>query len=142
MVVVSANENLPIDDFKSQKQFLNFSRIPLYSNQNEKITGYILLQDVLKNNSDNKNVKSSLKEFKRDILTVPNTINLFVLFNRLVEKKEHISVVVDEYGGLDGIITMEDVIETFLGLEIMDESDQVIDMQKYAKQKWQKKNVK
>ena len=131
-MVVSADENLTIDDFKSQKHFLNFSRIPLFSNQNEKITGYILLQDVLKNNSDNKNVKTSLKEFKRDILTIPNTINLFVLFNRLVEKKEHISVVVDEYGGLDGIITMEDVIETFLGLEIMDESDQVIDMQKYA----------
>ena len=142
VVVVSANENLKIDDFKSQKQFLNFSRIPLYSDQNEKITGYILLQDVLKNNSDKNNVKTYLKGFKRDILTVPNTINLFVLFNRLVEKKEHISVVVDEYGGLDGIITMEDVIETFLGLEIMDESDQVIDMQKYAKLKWQKKNVK
>ena len=142
VVVVSADENLTIDDFKSQKHFLNFSRIPLFSNQNEKITGYILLQDVLKNNSDNKNVKTSLKEFKRDILTIPNTINLFVLFNRLVEKKEHISVVVDEYGGLDGIITMEDVIETFLGLEIMDESDQVIDMQKYAKQKWLKKKVK
>ena len=142
VVVVSANENLKTDDFKSQKQFLNFSRIPLFSDQNEKITGYILLQDVLKNNSDKNNLKNSLKEFKRDILTVPNTINLFVLFNRLVEKKEHISVVVDEYGGLDGIITMEDVIETFLGLEIMDESDQVIDMQKYAKQKWQKKNVK
>ena len=139
VVVVSANENLTIDNFKSQKHFFNFSRIPLFSNQNEKITGYVLLQDVLKNNSDNKNVKTSLKEFKRDILTVPNTINLFVLFNRLVEKKEHISVVVDEYGGLDGIITMEDVIETFLGLEIMDESDQVIDMQKYAKQKWLKK---
>ena len=141
-MVVSANENLTIDDFKSQKQFLNFSRIPLYSDQNEKITGYILLQDVLKNNSDKNNVKTYLKGFKRDILTVPNTINLFVLFNRLVEKKEHISVVVDEYGGLDGIITMEDVIETFLGLEIMDESDQVIDMQKYAKQKWLKKKVK
>ena len=137
VVVVSANENLTIDDFKSQKQFLNFSRIPLFSDQNEKITGYILLQDVLKNNSDKNNVKTSFKGFKRDILTVPNTINLFVLFNRLVEK-EHISVVVDEYGGLDGIITMEDVIETFLGLEIMDESDQVIDMQKYAKQNGKK----
>ena len=67
---------------------------------------------------------------------------MFVLFNRLIEKKEHISIVVDEYGGLDGIITMEDVIETFLGLEIMDESDQVIDMQKYAKQKWIQKNTK
>jgi len=66
---------------------------------------------------------------------------LFVLFNRLVEQKEHISIVVDEYGGFEGIITMEDVIETFLGLEIMDESDQVIDMQKYAKQKWQKKKL-
>ena len=51
VVVVSANENLTIDDFKSQKQFLNFSRIPLFSDQNEKITGYILLQEVLKNNS-------------------------------------------------------------------------------------------
>ncbi|MBH83794.1 MAG: hemolysin [Flavobacteriales bacterium] len=142
VVVVSANENLSIVDFKSQKKYLNFSRIPLFSDQNEKITGYILLQDVLKNNTDNKNVQTRLSEFKRDILTVPNTINLFVLFNRLIEKKEHISIVVDEYGGLDGIITMEDVIETFLGLEIMDESDQVIDMQKYAKQKWIQKNTK
>ena len=75
-----------------------------------------------------------MKDFKRDILTVPNTINLFVLFNRLVQKKEHISIVVDEYGGFDGIITMEDIIETLLGLEIVDESDQVADMQKYAKQ--------
>jgi len=139
VVVVSADENLSIESFKSQKQFLNFSRIPLFSIQNEKITGYILLQDILKNNSE---IKTNLKDFKRDILTVPNTINLFVLFNRFVQQKEHISVVVDEYGGLDGIITMEDVIETFLGLEIMDESDKVIDMQKYAKQKWLKKNVK
>ena len=142
VVVVSANENMSIDNFKSQKKYLNFSRIPLFSDQNEKITGYVLLQDVLKNNSNNKNVKTNLSEFKRDILAVPNTINLFVLFNRLIEKKEHISIVVDEYGGLDGIITMEDVIETFLGLEIMDESDQVVDMQKYAKQKWIQKNTK
>lgn len=142
VVVVSANENMSIDNFKSQKKYLNFSRIPLFSDQNEKITGYVLLQDILKNNSNNKNVKTNLSEFKRDILAVPNTINLFVLFNRLIEKKEHISIVVDEYGGLDGIITMEDVIETFLGLEIMDESDQVVDMQKYAKQKWIQKNTK
>ena len=77
--------------------------------------------------------------FKRDILTIPNTITLFSLFNQLIAKKEHIAVIVDEYGGLDGIVTMEDIIETLLGLEIIDEKDQVIDMRKYAKEKWQQK---
>ena len=140
VVVISADENLKIEDFKTQKHFFNFSRIPIFSDQNEKITGYILLQEILKSNNK-KRSGLILKDFKRDILTVPNTINLFSLFNRLVEKKEHISIVVDEYGGLEGIITMEDVIEAFLGLEIMDESDQVIDMQKYAKQKWLSKKI-
>jgi CBS domain containing-hemolysin-like protein len=134
VVVVSANENLSLESYLEQKPISNFSRIPLFSEQKEKITGYVLLLDLLKNNSDENISKKILKDFKRDILTVPNTINLFVLFNRLVQKKEHISIVVDEYGGFDGIITMEDIIETLLGLEIVDESDQVADMQKYAKQ--------
>ena len=134
VVIVSANENLSLESYLVQKPISNFSRIPLFSDQKEKITGYVLLLDLLKNISDENNSKKILKDFKRDILTVPNTINLFVLFNKLVQKKEHISLVVDEYGGLDGIITMEDVIETLLGLEIVDESDQVADMQKYAKQ--------
>ena len=134
VVIVSANENLSLESYLVQKPISNFSRIPLFSEQKEKITGYVLLLDLLKNISDENNSKKILKDFKRDILTVPNTINLFVLFNKLVQKKEHISLVVDEYGGLDGIITMEDVIETLLGLEIVDESDQVADMQKYAKQ--------
>ena len=60
-MVVSANENMSIDNFKSQKKYLNFSRIPLFSDQNEKITGYVLLQDILKNNSNNKNVKTIIK---------------------------------------------------------------------------------
>ena len=72
-------------------------------------------------------------------MTLPNSINLFSLFNKLIEKKEHISMIVDEYGGFDGIVTMEDIIETLLGLEIIDENDKVIDMQEYAKQKWKKK---
>lgn len=140
VVVVSANEDLSVENFIEQKPIPNFSRIPLFSDQKEKITGYVLLLDILKNNSEENKPKKKLKDFKRDILTVPNTINLFVLFNRLVQKKEHISIVVDEYGGFDGIITMEDIIETLLGLEIIDESDQVIDMQKHAKQIWKNKS--
>ena len=80
-----------------------------------------------------------LKDLKREILTIPNSVNVFSLFNQFLEKKEHIALIVDEYGGFDGIITMEDIIETLLGLEIIDENDQVVDMQLYAKEKWFKK---
>ena len=83
-----------------------------------------------------------VKEFRRDILVVPSNVTLFNLWDELLEKKEHITVVVDEYGGLDGIVTMEDIIETLLGLEITDENDTVIDMQKYAKEKWRRNKSK
>ena len=68
-------------------------------------------------------------------------INVFALFNKLLEEKEHISIVIDEYGGLVGIITLEDIFETLIGLEIIDESDQEVDMQKFARQKWENKKV-
>ena len=67
---------------------------------------------------------------------------LFNLWDQILEEKEHISIVVDEYGGLAGIVTMEDIIETLIGLEITDENDTIIDMQKYAKRRWQDKQKK
>ena len=96
------------------------------------------MQDYIEKISDKKNLKTKLKTLRRDILKVPNSINVFALFNQLLEKKEHISIVIDEYGGLVGIITLEDILETLIGLEIIDESDQEIDMQKFARQKWKK----
>ena len=136
VVVFSADENLTIEEFCNDKNYLQFSRIPIYSNQIENITGYIFLQDVIEKKSNSKNLNIKLKTLKRDILTVPKTINVLLLFNQLLERKEHMSIVVDEYGGLSGIITTEDIIETLIGLEIIDETDKVVDMQKFAKQKW------
>lgn len=140
VVVISAQENTTIEEFKSQTKYLNFSRIPLFSNQNETITGYVFLQDILEKAANDTIKNTPLSTFKRQILTIPNTISIFSLFNKLIEKKEHIAIVVDEYGGLDGIVTMEDIIETLLGLEIIDEKDKIIDMQKYAKEKWLRKH--
>ena len=59
------------------------------------------------------------------------------LFETLIEQKEHIALVVDEYGSVSGLVTMEDVIETLLGLEIMDESDGVEDLQHLARKNWE-----
>ena len=83
-----------------------------------------------------------LKDIKRDIVIVPNSIVLYTLWEKLLEKKEHISLIVDEYGGLDGIVTMEDIIETLLGLEIIDEKDTITDMQKYARERWKERQTK
>ena len=60
------------------------------------------------------------------------------IWEKLLEKKEHISIIIDEYGSLRGIVTMEDVIETMLGHEIVDEKDEVVDMQEFAKEQWEK----
>ena len=122
---------------------MNFSRIPTYNNQNEKITGYIFLQDVLEKLTDEKDSNDILiKKFKRDVLRVPSNVTLLNLWDKLVAKKEHIAIVIDEYGGIDGIVTMEDVIETLLGLEITDENDEIVDMQKYAKERWRARQEK
>ena len=141
VVVFSANEDNTLGNFSKEHKKIKFSRIPLYSQQIENITGYIFLQDYIEKISDKKNLKTKLKTLRRDILKVPNSINIFALFNQLLEKKEHISIVFDEYGGLVGIITLEDILETLIGLEIIDESDQEVDMQKFARQKWENEKV-
>ena len=143
VVVTSIDENLTLKDFQNDKKYLNFSRIPTYSKQNEKITGYIYIQDILEKISEQINSNLLIKEFKRNVLTIPSSITLYKLWDEMLEKKEHISIVVDEYGGLDGIVTMEDIIETLIGLEITDENDTIIDMRKYAKKRWKnKQNIK
>ena len=138
VVVFLANESLDLDSFSKEKNFSKHTRIPVYTNNVENVTGYVFLQDVIEKMS-NKNNNLILKDLKRQILTVPNSVNVFSLFNQFLKKKEHIALIVDEYGGFDGIITMEDIIETLLGLEIIDENDKIVDMQLYAKEKWYKK---
>ena len=141
VVVFSADEDNTLEKFSKEHNKIKFSRIPLYSKQMENITGYIFLQDYIEKISNKKHLNNKLKTLRRDILKVPSSTNVFTLFNQLLEKKEHISIVIDEYGGLVGIVTLEDILETLIGLEIIDESDQEEDMQKFARQKWQKKKV-
>jgi Mg2+/Co2+ transporter CorC len=81
----------------------------------------------------------SLETIAREILVVRETLPLPDLLERLLDRLEHIALVVDEYGGVAGVVTMEDVVETLLGLEIVDEADSVEDMQALARQQWFKR---
>jgi CBS domain containing-hemolysin-like protein len=141
VVVAAADENLTLQDFLQNKDYLKFSRIPVYAGNDENITGYVFRQKVFENLAEDKHTLK-LKEIKRDIIVVPDTIVLFSLWEKLLLKKEHIALIVDEYGGLDGIVTMEDIIETLLGLEIVDEKDTITDMQKFARERWEARQAK
>lgn len=114
------------------------SRILVYDEENDEyVTGYVLRQEVLEKMAED-NFSSTLNDIIRPILTFGEEDSVADIWERLLEKKEHISAILDEYGSLRGIVTMEDVIETMLGQEIVDEKDEVVDMQEYAKDQWEK----
>jgi len=141
VVVAMADENIFLEDFMQNKDYLKFSRIPVYHENYENITGYVFRQTVFEKLAEGRKMMQ-LKELKRDIVIIPESNTLFAVWETLLERKEHIALVIDEYGGMDGIITMEDIIETLLGLEIMDEKDTVTDMQKFARERWKARQAK
>ncbi len=114
------------------------SRILVYDEENDEyVAGYVLRQEVLEKMAEDK-FNIPLDEIIRPIMTFGEEDSVADIWEKLLEKKEHISAILDEYGSLRGIVTMEDVIETMLGQEIVDEKDEVVDMQEYAKDQWEK----
>lgn len=138
IVVVKYPESTTIEEVLSNKQELRVSRIPVYGKNEEDITGYVLKNDMYLLHSKGEGDKK-LSEIKRDVLILPENISIRKLFEHLLESQEHIAVVVDEYGGFSGVVTMEDVVETLLGMEIVDEIDAIDDMQKLAREKWRER---
>jgi len=115
-----------------------FSRIPLYREDIDDITGFVLRDDVLLKHSQDRG-KEALVSLKRSIHIVPNTMPLSMLFDCLLEQRQHIAVVVNEYGGTEGLVTLEDLVETLIGAEITDELDKVEDMRTLARRLWKER---
>ena len=138
VVVTLADELMTIREFHEQNEELPFSRIPVYRDHRDNITGYILKDELLLRLVENNDDKP-LGAIRRDITIVHNLLPIPDLLDTLISKKEHMALVVDEFGGMEGIVTMEDIIETLLGLEIVDESDATEDMQVLARENWKKR---
>ena len=141
VVVTVADENMPLQEFLVKKEFLHYSRIPIYSKNKDNIVGYVFRQTVFERLAEDKtNLK--LRDIRREIVVVHESESLLNLWEVLLDKREHIALIVDEYGGMDGIVTMEDIVESILGLEIVDESDKVTDMQQFARDRWNARKAK
>lgn len=133
-----APESMTLREYFEDEDFEHHSRIPLYAESPEYITGYILRDDALENLAEDKFDKT-LKDIKREISYFNEESNLDEIWNALLRSREQIALIIDDYGSFQGVLTLEDIIETVFGLEIMDEYDEVSDMQQYAKERWQKR---
>lgn len=137
-VIQAVNSDSSLEEFYAGNKTLRFSRIPMYEGSLDKITGYFLKDDLLMGLLNNKG-SNKVSTLKREITMVNEDLPVPELFNLLMEKREQLALVHDQYGGVEGIVSMEDVIETLLGLEIMDEMDNEADMQALARKNWAKR---
>jgi CBS domain containing-hemolysin-like protein len=135
-VVHSLDERTTVESAIADRRSMVFSRIPLWQGSPDHVTGYVLKDQLLLEAARDR-PETPLLELSRPALMVPATLSLPALFERLLEEGEHIAVILDEYGGLDGVVTMEDVVETLIGFEIVDETDSVEDMRAMARNQWE-----
>ena len=135
-VMVTLQEDEKVGDVMGSNAILPFSRIPVYGESADDIKGYVLRHEIYKRAAaDEHDVK--LREIALRLDVVPETNSVADVLDDFIAKQDHIFLVIDEYGGTAGLITMEDAVETLLGIEILDESDPVPDLRELARRRYQ-----
>lgn len=135
IVISGLPEDMAIRDALKHVTQAKFSRLPIYKTDFDDITGFVLKDDVLIFSTQHRG-DEKLKSLKRKIIFVPESVSLSTLLERFLKGRQHIAIVVNEYGGTIGLVTLEDVVETLMGMEIMDETDKVEDMRALARKQW------
>lgn len=141
VVASIAPESMTLKEYYDDDQYDVFSRIPVYADSPDYITGYILRDDALEDLAED-NFNRTLGDIKRPVPMFNEESSVGDIFDQMIKERSKIAVILDEYGAFQGILTMEDIIETIFGLEIVDEHDAVADLQAYAKERWQKQKQK
>jgi CBS domain containing-hemolysin-like protein len=135
-VVIALPEHTTIADALAREEMQQFSRVPIFRETIDQITGFVLKDEILLEQARGGSERR-LVDLKRELPTVQRDMRLRRLLAFLLERRRaHIALVIDEYGGTEGLVTMEDVVETLLGLEIVDEMDRNVDMQALARRRW------
>ncbi len=140
-VVVGFEESMTIAELLEKHPNLPVSRLPIYRDQLDETTGFVLKVDLLLAHARNEGDRP-LSAFRREIVSVLDDWKLPKLLHQILGDRIHIAMVVDQYGSVVGVVTLEDVVETLLGLEIVDEQDQEVDMQQFARNRWKERAEK
>lgn len=132
-VLFSVPETMTVEAFFHKHGQIEFSRIPVYEDgESESITGYVMRSDLLVAQARG-NTDKALINYRKDMVTVLNSMPLSATFEHFLNRHEHMLLVVDEYGGLEGVITLEDLLERLLGVDIVDEKDTTVSMRRLAR---------
>lgn len=138
-VIFSLEENLTVDEYLTLHPQNPFSRIPIYQKHPDQVTGYVLKNDILMAQAQDRQ-QTKLSELRRPVLVTRYNATIAEVFDLLISKREQLALVVDDdWGTMVGVVTMEDVVETLLGLEIVDEDDKNEDMQALARRLWERR---
>ncbi len=132
-VVFSCEAEKKVSDIINLPELQMYSRFPIWEGESidDKVIGYVMSKDVL-HAALMGNTDMILSEFAREVDFIPENAELDFALERFLQGRSHLFLVVDEYGGVEGLLTMEDVLETMLGVEIVDEADKVVDLRKLA----------
>ena len=140
-VITAFKKSATVKEIVKKHQPIRFSRIPVYEDNFDQVTGIIHRYKILEANFQGCG-GMAVENYIQPVHSIPETISVTAAFDQFIKRKEHIFIVVDEYGAVSGLVTMEDVVETFLGIEIVDELDSVTDMREQARRQWQQKKQK
>lgn len=141
VVIIAYPETTTIEKIFASDVEVPVSRIPVYQNKLDEVTGFVLKNDLLVAQAKG-DASQTLHDFVRPLKTVQATTPLPALLELLLEGRFHLAMVSDQYGSIVGLVTLEDLVETLLGLEIVDESDTEVDMQAFARKRWQERAAK
>ena len=137
-VMMTFHKSDTIEEVIQKNSPIPFSRIPIIDNNLDDIIGVVYRSKILEMSSDGKS-EVKMEELVGELSTVNPEDSVATLLEEFLKRREHVFLVVDEYGTTQGIITLEDAVETLLGAEIVDESDSVEDMRQLARELWEKR---
>ncbi|WP_235935265.1 CNNM domain-containing protein [Candidatus Laterigemmans baculatus] len=137
-VMIAFEQQSTVGEFYEKQSEVPVSRLPIFAGKLDDVTGFVLKSDLLLAQARGEEDRP-LSDFRRDLPAVMETTPLPDLMEMLLDRRGHIAIVVDEYGSVSGLVTLEDLVETLLGLEIVDEHDRSVDMQQLARQRWEER---
>jgi CBS domain containing-hemolysin-like protein len=137
-VVFALQQDMTVAEALDKHADMPFTRIPIYGENRDDVKGFVLKTDILLHQHREQS-DLRLRMLRRDLHAVVETAPLSPVLEALLDYRAHILLVVDEYGGMGGVVTLEDVVETLIGIEIVDEADKIDDMRRLARERWEKR---